>query len=63
MKDDGHYKSFAESLGSGMSEEHRPSLQKDPKKDKTLPFYLSVQHIKNCVTSVGCGVSYTQNEK
>ena len=52
MKDDRHYKSFAESLGSDTFEEHRPSLQKKAQKDKTLPFYPSVQHVKNTLKIV-----------
>ena len=54
MKDDGYYRSFAESLGSDTSEEHRPSLQKRAQKDKTLPFYPSVQHLNNCGLMLMC---------
>ena len=52
MKDD--YKSFVESYGSVTSEEHRPSLQKRAQKEKTLLFYPSVQHVKNCGLMLMC---------
>ena len=54
VKDDGHYQSFAESLASDTSEEHRPSLQKRAQKEKTLPFYPSVQHVNNCGLLLMC---------
>lgn len=54
VKDDGHYQSFAESLVSDTSEEHRPSLQKRAQKEKTLPFHPSVQHVNNCGLLLMC---------
>ena len=54
MKDDGHCRSFTEVFGSATSEEHRPSLQKRAQKEKTLPFYPSVQHVKNCGLMLMC---------
>ena len=37
------------------SEEHRPSLKKAPKaKAKSLPFYASVQHVKNAQLMLQC---------
>ena len=37
------------------SEEHRPSLKKAPKtKAKGLPFYVSVQHVKNAQLMLQC---------
>ena len=54
MKDDGHYMSFSEVFGSATSEEYRLSLQKRAQKEKTLPFYSSVQHVKNCGLVLMC---------
>ena len=45
LKDDGHYKHFDEVHGTDTSEECRPSL--NTPKSKSLPFYASVQHVKN----------------
>ena len=36
------------------SEEHRPSLQNHPVRQKTLPFVASVQHAKNTNLMVQC---------
>ena len=49
---DGHYKRFEEVFGTSTVEEHRPSLQKITK--KRLPFYPSVQHVRNCNTMLMC---------
>ena len=49
---DGHYKRFEEVFGMSTVEEHRPSLQKITK--KRLPFYPSVQHVRNCNTMLMC---------
>ena len=49
---DGHYKRFEEVCGTSTVEEHRPSLQKITK--KRLPFYPSVQHVRNCNTMLMC---------
>ena len=50
--EDGHYKKFEEVLATDTVEEHRPSLQKITK--KRLPFYPSVQHVRNCNTMLLC---------
>ena len=42
---DGHYKKFPEVFHTATVENHRPSLQNITKKH--LPFYPSVQHVKN----------------
>ena len=53
--DDGHYRPFSEVVGMETSEEHRPSLKKAPKaKAKSLPFYASVQHVKNTLLMLQC---------
>ena len=55
--EDGHYKAFSDVFGSDRctSEEFRPSQKKVTKtKVKTLPFYASVQHIKNSQLIVQC---------
>ena len=44
LKDDGHYKSFDNVYGTETSEDGRPSKQQQRKK---LPFYASVQHVRN----------------
>ena len=46
---EGHCKHFAEVFRSKTSEEHRPSLKRAAK-EKTLPFYASLQHAKNADT-------------
>ena len=43
--EDGHYKKFSEVFRTATVENHRPSLQNITK--KRLPFYPSVQHVKN----------------
>ena len=43
---DGHYKKFSEVFQTITVKNHRPSLQNITK--KCLPFYPSVQHVKNC---------------
>ena len=53
--EDGHYKPFSDVFGSDASEEFQPSQKKVTKtKAKTLPFYASVQHIKNSQSMVQC---------
>ena len=52
--EDGHYKQFAEVFQSNTVENYRPSLQNITK--KRLPFYPSVQHVKNCSTMLQCDV-------
>jgi len=41
--EENHFKSFEELYGVVTAEEHRPSLHKRPKRQKTLPFSVSVQ--------------------
>ena len=48
---DGHYKKFEEVFATKTVEEHRP-LQKIT--TKRLPFYPSVQHVRNCNTMLMC---------
>ena len=45
LKDDGHYEAFYDIHGTNTSEKYRPSL--NPQRGKSLPFYASVQHVKN----------------
>ena len=54
---DGHYLPFSEMLGQPITEEYRPSLQNKTSKQrkKSLPFYASVQHVKNAKLMVQCG--------
>ena len=57
--EDGHYKAFSDVFGSDTctSEDFRPSQKKVTKtKVKTLPFYASVQHIKNSQLMVQCNM-------
>ena len=52
--EDGHYLSFAEVICEKITGEHRPSLLKKHSKSNTLPFYASVQHVKNCQMVIQC---------
>lgn len=54
--EDGHYLPFAEAFEVTTSEEHRPSLNRPSKakKKRTLPFYATVQHVKNANIMVQC---------
>ena len=54
--DDGHYLPFSDMLGQPVTEEHRPSFQQKTsrQKKKSLPFYASVQHVKNAQLMVQC---------
>ena len=45
LKDNGHYKHFDDVHSTDTSEKYRPSL--NTQRSKSLPFYASVQHIKN----------------
>ena len=49
---DGHYNKFSEVFQTITVENHRPSLQNITK--KCLPFYPSVQHVKNCNMMLLC---------
>ena len=50
--EEGHYKKFDEVFETSTVEDHRPSLQKIT--TKQLPFYPSVQHVRNCKTMLLC---------
>ena len=54
--EEGHYLRFAEVLGMDTTEEHRPSLKNKTTrtKSRTLPFYASIQHVKNSQLMVQC---------
>ena len=52
--EDGHYKTLDDILGTETDESHRPSLQKTPKRRKTLPFSASIQHMKNVDLMLQC---------
>ena len=52
-KEDGHYAPFAEVFGKATSEEHRPSLKQKIRKN-SLPFYASVQHVRNADIMLQC---------
>lgn len=45
---------FADVYGTNTSEEHRPSLQKEPAKHKTLAFSASVQHARSRNIMIQC---------
>ena len=51
---DDHYKSFSEVFGTDTSEQYRPSMKAKPRKEKTLPFYPSVQHVRNAEMMLLC---------
>ena len=51
---EGHYKQFADLFGTKTSEGHRPSSQRKSQKQKSLPFYPSVQHVKNTEMMLLC---------
>ena len=61
--DDGHYIAFSDVFGSNTTEEHRPSLakkssgitqKKGSTKKNTLPFYGTVQHVRNAALVLQC---------
>ena len=52
--EENHFKSFEELYGVVTTEEHRPSLHKRPKRQKTLPFSASVQHVRNVDLMLQC---------
>ena len=52
--EDGHFKSFEDLLGTKTDEQHRPSIQRKPRRKKTLPFSASVQHVKNVDLMLQC---------
>lgn len=51
---DDHYKLFSEVFERETTEEHRPSLKRKPRQDRGLPFYPSVQHVKNTEMMLQC---------
>lgn len=52
--EDGHYRPFTEVFGTATTEEHRPSLQAQKGRQKSLPFSASVQHVKNANLMIQC---------
>lgn len=51
---DGHYLPFLDVFGAETSEEHRPSLKQQKSRSKSLPFYASIQHVKNAQLMLQC---------
>ena len=53
---DGHYFSFCEAFHMTTTEEYRPSYKepKQVKKKHKLPYYATVQHVKNAGIIVQC---------
>ena len=49
-----HYKTFKEVFRTKTSEDGRPSKAKTTHKERTLPFYPSVQHVKNTEMMLMC---------
>ena len=54
QNEDGHYALFSALFGTQASEKHRPSFTSKTSKKNTLPFYASVQHVKNADTTIQC---------
>ena len=52
--EDGHHKSLDDLLGRETDESQRSSLQKTPKRRKTLPLSASIQHVKNVDLMLQC---------
>ena len=52
--EDEHYLPFEKVYGTNTTEVHRPSSSKRSKKQKTLPFVASIQHVKNVNLMVQC---------
>jgi len=55
-REDDHYKSFDELFGTDTTEVHRPSLSslRTSKREKTLPFVASLQHVRNMDLVIQC---------
>ena len=53
-QDDGHYKAFEAVYGAKTTEEYRPSIQRRPYREKSVPFPVSIQHAKNTRIVVQC---------
>ena len=51
---DGHYLPFNDLLGKETSESHRPSIRKNTKREKSLPFHGVLQHVKNVNLMLEC---------
>ena len=51
---DDHYKPFGEVFCTTTTEEHRPSAKHKARKEKSLPFYPIVQHVKNTEMMLIC---------
>ena len=52
--EDEHYLPFENVYSTDTTEVHRPSLSKRSKKQKTLPFVASIQHVRNVNMVVQC---------
>ena len=52
--EDGYYQNSLKVYGTPTSEEHRPSLQSHKRRQKSLPFTVSVQHVRNPDTMIQC---------
>ena len=56
--DDGHYLPFSDVFGVASTEEHRPSFKPavctTKRKKRRLPYYASMQHVKNAQLMVQC---------
>ena len=64
LGEDGHYLPFSEVFGSATTEEHRPSYKKpatttSKRVKRKLPYYGSVQHVKNSQLMVQCTECYS----
>ena len=51
---EGHYKPFSDVFETKTTDEHRPSNRAKPQKEKSLPFYASVQHMRNVELMLMC---------
>jgi hypothetical protein len=56
LGDDDHYIPFFEVFGNDTTEDHQPSFRKPPPKKvkRRLPYYASIQHVKNSQLMVQC---------
>lgn len=52
--ENGQYLPFEKVYGTSTQEMHRPSLSNRSKKQNTLPFIESIQHVKNVNLMVEC---------
>ena len=51
---EGHYKPFTDMFKTKTTKEHQPSKCAKPQKEKSLPFYTSVQHVRNMEVMLMC---------